>query len=48
MTLFDELNREGHTIIMVTHNPEIAAHAQESIVLQDGRIISHAVGVDRR
>ena len=37
--LFDELNREGHTIVMVTHNPEIAAHTRETIALQDGRVV---------
>jgi len=38
--LFDQLNKEGHTIIMVTHNPEIAKHAEEIIVLQDGQIVN--------
>ena len=37
--LFDQLNREEHTIIMVTHDPEIARHAGEIIVLQDGQIV---------
>jgi len=37
--LFDQLNREGHTIIMVTHDPEIARHAGEIVVLQDGQIV---------
>jgi len=37
--LFMELNREGHTIVMVTHNPEIARHAKEIIVLRDGQIV---------
>lgn len=37
--LFDELNKDGHTIIMVTHDTEIARHAEEMIVLQDGQII---------
>jgi len=43
MTLFEELNREGHTVIMVTHNPEIAARTKEIIALQDGRVINRAV-----
>ena len=37
--LFDQLNKEGHTIIMVTHDPEIAKHAGEIIVLQDGQVV---------
>lgn len=39
LDLFDQLNKERNTIIMVTHNPEIAKHAKETIVLQDGQII---------
>ena len=38
MTLLRELNREGHTIIMVTHNPKLAAHGHRSIRVRDGRI----------
>jgi len=37
--LFDQLNKEGRTIIMVTHDPEIAKHAEEIVVLQDGQIV---------
>ncbi len=36
--LFDELNKDGHTIIMVTHDPAIARYAKDVIVLQDGEI----------
>ena len=39
LALFDQLHREGNTIIMVTHNPEIAAHADEIVVLGDGQIV---------
>jgi len=39
MHLFDQLNREGRSIIMVTHNPEIAKCAGEIIVLRDGQVI---------
>ena len=38
--LFQQLNTDGRSIIMVTHNPDIARHAKEIIVLQDGRIIN--------
>ena len=37
--LFDELNKDGHTIVMVTHDPEIARHSGKIIVLQDGQIV---------
>jgi len=39
LALFDQLHHEGNTIIMVTHNPEIAAHADEIIVIGDGQIV---------
>jgi len=38
MTLLGNLNAEGQTIIMVTHNPENAAFARGIIRLKDGRI----------
>jgi putative ABC transport system ATP-binding protein len=38
LDLFCQLNQDGHSIIMVTHNPDIATHAGRTIVLQDGRI----------
>ena len=40
MELLTELNREGKTIIMVTHEPEIAAYAKRQIVIRDGVISS--------
>jgi putative ABC transport system ATP-binding protein len=38
MQLFDELHAEGHTVIMVTHEDEIAAHCNRVIEMKDGRI----------
>jgi len=35
-----DLNRKGHTIVMVTHDPEVAQHAHRTIEISDGRIIS--------
>lgn len=40
MTLFDRLHAEGQTIIMVTHEPEIAERAGRLVTLRDGRIES--------
>ena len=40
MELLVELNEEGRTIIMVTHEPEIAAYAKRQIVIRDGAIAS--------
>lgn len=38
MELLDALNEAGRTIILVTHEPEIAQRAHRSIVLRDGRV----------
>lgn len=38
MDLFKALHREGQAIIMVTHNPENASHAQKLVEIRDGRI----------
>jgi putative ABC transport system ATP-binding protein len=39
LDLFSQLNQEGRSIIMVTHNHEAAERAQKIIVLQDGQIV---------
>ena len=39
LALFGQLNREGRSIVMVTHDPEIAGYAGEVVVLQDGQIV---------
>ena len=38
LVLFQELYKQGHTIIFVTHNPEIAEYASRNINLRDGKI----------
>ena len=38
LDLFDELRGEGKTIIVVTHNPRVAEHAQRTIWLKDGLV----------
>ncbi|MCL2356486.1 MAG: ABC transporter ATP-binding protein [Defluviitaleaceae bacterium] len=40
MEIFQRLNREGVTIVMVTHEPEIANHTNRIVAFKDGRIIS--------
>ena len=40
MQVFQQLHDEGQTIIMVTHEPSIAAHAHRVVVLKDGRVES--------
>jgi len=38
LTVFEQLNRAGQTIVMVTHDERIAARAQRVITLEDGKI----------
>jgi len=40
MTLFEEMNREGITIVLVTHEDDIARHAKRQVRFFDGRIVS--------
>jgi putative ABC transport system ATP-binding protein len=39
LRLFTQLHKEGHGIIMVTHDPEIANFANTTVFLQDGKIV---------
>ena len=48
MALFQELNDQGITILLVTHESEIAQYAKRIVEVRDGRIIrDHAVGARR-
>jgi len=40
MAIFQDLNNQGHTIVMITHEPDIAAHAKRIVHIRDGKIIS--------
>ena len=40
LVLFQKLHAEGHTIIFVTHNPDIANYSSRTIMLRDGKVIS--------
>ena len=45
MRLFGELNAEGITIVLVTHEPDIAAHAKRQVRFRDGLIVDdHLTG----
>jgi putative ABC transport system ATP-binding protein len=48
MMLFEELHRQGNTIILVTHEPDIAEHAFRTIRLRDGKIESDEPVKNRR
>jgi len=44
--LFGELNARGHTIILVTHEPRLAARCPRAIKLMDGRVLGDGPGAD--
>jgi putative ABC transport system ATP-binding protein len=48
MGLFQELNEQGKTIIMVTHEPELAAYSRRIISLRDGELVSDRLVTERR
>ena len=40
MTVFQDLNAEGRTIVLITHEPDVAACARRLVTFRDGRIVS--------
>ncbi|RLE20493.1 MAG: macrolide ABC transporter ATP-binding protein [Acidobacteria bacterium] len=48
MALFQELNEQGVTILMVTHEPDVAVYCRRVIELRDGRLIRDEPIVGRR
>jgi putative ABC transport system ATP-binding protein len=40
MMIFEELNRAGRTVVLITHEPDIAAHTKRIVRLKDGLILS--------
>ena len=47
MAIFQDLNRKGMTILMVTHEPDIARYCRREIVMRDGRIVTDRPVPDR-
>lgn len=48
MSLFQELNDQGITVVMVTHEPDIASFARRKITVRDGRILADAPIAERK
>lgn len=48
MRIFQQLNEQGHTIVMITHESDIAQHAKRIIQLKDGKLISDSDGHRQR
>ncbi|HET6965824.1 MAG TPA: ABC transporter ATP-binding protein [Acidimicrobiales bacterium] len=40
MSVFDQLNRSGRTVVLITHEPDIAAHTRRIVRLRDGLVVS--------
>jgi len=47
MTIFQQLNSQGITIIMVTHEPEVAAFTGRQIIFRDGLVVSDSTSAPR-
>ena len=48
MGLFQELNQQGKTIIIVTHEPEVAAYTKRIVTLRDGELVNDIKVLERR
>ncbi|WP_316800371.1 ABC transporter ATP-binding protein [Pedobacter frigidisoli] len=48
MALMQDLNREGKTIVFVTHEPDIAAFSTRTIMLRDGKIQKDSLNTNQR
>jgi putative ABC transport system ATP-binding protein len=48
MALFQELNSQGITVVLVTHEPDVAQYAKRIVEVRDGRIIRDHAVADRR
>jgi putative ABC transport system ATP-binding protein len=47
MAIFQQLNERGITIVMVTHEQDIAAYARRNVVMRDGILLSDKVVTQR-
>mgnify|MGYP001492424477 FL=1 len=47
MALFDELHQQGQTVIVVTHEPDIAAHCHRTLRVSDGKIVQDSINAKK-
>jgi putative ABC transport system ATP-binding protein len=47
MALFDEVHRSGQTVVVVTHEPDIAAHCRRTLRVSDGKIVEDRMNPPR-
>lgn len=47
MALFDALHAQGQTVVIVTHEPDIAAHCRRTIRVRDGRVVEDVLNPPR-
>ena len=48
MGIFQDLNERGLTVLVVTHEPDIAQHARRVVVFKDGHVLDDRRVKDRR
>jgi putative ABC transport system ATP-binding protein len=47
LVLFDRLHEQGRTVLMVTHEDDVAAHAERVVWLRDGEVVSDERNAER-
>jgi putative ABC transport system ATP-binding protein len=48
MGVFQRLNDEGKTVVLITHEPDIAEYAKRIVVFRDGRVVEDRAVASRR
>ncbi|MEI6430583.1 MAG: hypothetical protein WCP07_00230 [bacterium] len=48
MAIFQQANDESRTVVMVTHEPDIAQFCKRKVIVRDGKIVEDAPVKDRR
>ena len=48
MGVFQRLNDDGKTVVLITHEADIAEHAKRSVVFRDGKLVEDRLGCAHR